>query len=73
MPPTFPALVGGKIATGPVDGHINQILKGKNAMPPFAAMLSDADVASVATFERNSWGNKAGDVQPAQVAALRGK
>jgi cytochrome c oxidase subunit 2 len=73
MPPAFPSLIGSKIATGPVDGHINQILKGKNAMPPFAAQLSDADVASVATFERNSWGNKAGDVQPAQVAALRGK
>ena len=26
---------------------------------------------AVATFERNSWGNKSGDVQPAQVAALR--
>lgn len=73
MPPTFPSLVGSKIATGPADGHITQILKGKNAMPAFAAMLSDADVASVATYERNSWGNKAGDVQPAQVAALRGK
>ena len=73
LPPTFPSLVGSKIATGPVEGHINQILKGKAAMPPFAAMLSDADVAAVATYERNSWGNKAGDVAPAQVAAQRGK
>jgi cytochrome c oxidase subunit 2 len=74
MPPTFPPLVGGKIATGPVDGHVTQILKGKNAMPPFADTLkSDTDIAAVATYERNSWGNKAGDVQPAQVAALRGK
>jgi len=71
MPPTFPSLAGSKIATGPVEGHIVQILKGKNVMPAFGPQLSDADVASVATYERNSWGNKAGDVQPAQVAAQR--
>jgi len=73
MKPAFPALVGSKVVAGPVDGHITQILKGKNAMPPFGPSLSDADVASVATYERNSWGNHSGDVQPAQVAALRGK
>jgi cytochrome c oxidase subunit 2 len=72
LPPTFPSLIGDKIVTGPAEGHINQILKGKNAMPPFAR-LSDADIAAVATFERNSWGNSAGEVQPAQVAAQRGK
>ncbi|MBV8062709.1 MAG: cytochrome c oxidase subunit II [Nevskia sp.] len=71
MPPAFPALAGSKVVAGSPDGHITQILKGKNAMPPFAAQLSDADIAAVATFERNSWGNKSGDVQPAQVAALR--
>jgi cytochrome c oxidase subunit 2 len=70
MAPTFPALIGSKVATGPFEAHVTQILKGKNAMPPFA-QLSDADIAAVATYERNSWGNKAGDVQPAQVAALR--
>ena len=72
LPPAFPPLVGSKVVAGPVEGHINQILKGKNAMPPFAS-LSDTDIASVATYERNSWGNHSGDVQPAQVAAQRGK
>lgn len=72
MPPTFPSLVGDKIVKGPVEGHITQVLKGKNAMPPFAS-LSDADIAAVVTYERNSWGNAAGEAQPAQVAALRGK
>ena len=71
MPPAFPALAGSKVVAGAADGHITQILKGKNAMPPFAAQLNDADVAAVATFERNSWGNHSGEVQPAQVAALR--
>jgi len=73
LPPTFPSLIGDKIVTGPVEGHINQILKGKNAMPPFAASLSDAEIAAVATYERNAWGNHAGEVQASQVAALRGK
>ena len=71
MKPAFPALVGSKVVAGPVEGHIIQILKGKNAMPPFGPSLSDADIAAVATYERNSWGNHSGDVQPAQVAALR--
>jgi cytochrome c oxidase subunit 2 len=73
LPPTFPSLVGDKIVTGPAAGHISQILKGKNAMPPFAPMLSDDEIAAVATYERNSWGNSAGEVQADQVAALRGK
>ena len=73
LKPTFPALAGSKVVAGPVDGQITQILKGKNAMPPFGAALSDADIASVATYERNSWGNHSGEVQPEQVTAARGK
>jgi cytochrome c oxidase subunit II len=72
MPPTFPALVGSKVANGPADAHIQHTLKGKNAMPAFAH-LSDVDLASAITYERSSWGNKGGPVQPAQVAAQRGK
>ena len=73
MPPAFPPLAGSKVVAGAADGHITQILKGKNAMPPFAAQLKDDDIAAVATYERNSWGNHSGDVQPAQVTAARGK
>ena len=73
LPPTFPALAGSKVVGGPAEGHVLQILKGKNAMPPFGPMLSDAEVAAVATYERNSFGNHSGDVQPSQVAALRNK
>jgi cytochrome c oxidase subunit 2 len=70
MPPTFPALKGGKIATGPVDGHIRQVFQGK-AMPPFGH-LSDEQIAAVVTYERNALGNSTGDViQPSQVKALR--
>jgi cytochrome c oxidase subunit 2 len=36
------------------------------------AHLSDVDIASVITFERNSWGNKTGEaIQPAEVRAAR--
>ena len=33
--------------------------------------LSNVELAAVITFERNSWGNKAGEVQPAEVRARR--
>ncbi|MBI2313162.1 MAG: cytochrome c oxidase subunit II [Betaproteobacteria bacterium] len=73
MPPAFPALNGSKVATGPKDAHVKLVLSGKanTAMASFK-QLSDADLAAVVTYERNSWGNKAGDlVQPAEVKALR--
>jgi cytochrome c oxidase subunit 2 len=71
QPPVFPALSGSKVVNGPVADHIKLVLSGKNAMPTWKA-LSDTDLASVITFERNSWNNKTGDVvQPADVKKLR--
>jgi cytochrome c oxidase subunit II len=72
MPPNFPSLHGSALANGPAEAHIQQTLKGKNLMPGFAH-LSDTDLAAVITYQRLSWGNKGGPVQPAQVAAQRGK
>jgi alcohol dehydrogenase (quinone), cytochrome c subunit len=40
-------------------------------MTPFRVLLSDQDVADVATFIRHSWGNEAGTVQASQVQELR--
>jgi mono/diheme cytochrome c family protein len=40
-------------------------------MPAFAAQLTDRQVAAIATFIRNSWGNEHGMVDPAVVTALR--
>ncbi len=74
VPNVFPALTGSKIATGPVAGHLNIVMKGKpgTAMAAFANQLSDADIAAVVTFERNGLGNNTGDVvQPSQVKGLR--
>ena len=41
------------------------------SMPSFAWKLTDQEVADVATFVRNSWGNQASPVGAAEVAALR--
>ena len=54
--------------------HVDRVLNGKagTAMQSFKATLSDADLAAIITFERNSFGNKKGDMlQPAQIKALR--
>jgi cytochrome c oxidase subunit 2 len=68
----FPALDGSKIANGPIAQHVSLVLKGKNAMPSWAPTLSDVEIASVITYERNSWGNHTGDIlQPKQVADAR--
>ena len=73
VPNTFPALSGSKIAGGDKAAHMEIVLNGKpgTAMAPFKH-LSDVEIASVLTFERNSWANKTGDmVAPADVKAAR--
>lgn len=70
----FPKLAGSAIATGPVAAHLKIVVNGKpgTAMQGFGPQLSDVDIAAVVTYERNSFGNKTGDVvQPAQVKAAR--
>jgi len=42
-------------------------------MPSFAWKLSDAEIADVLTFLRNSWGNRAAAVDADTVKKLRGK
>ncbi|MFI4937503.1 MAG: cytochrome c oxidase subunit II [Candidatus Berkiellales bacterium] len=74
LPPTFPALDGSQIVTKPEHKveQIKQILFGKKAMPAFGDQKSDFDIAAIATYERNAWGNKTGDViQPSDVKKIR--
>lgn len=40
-------------------------------MPPFAQQSSDEDIAAVLTYVRNSWGNRAPAVSPADVQRFR--
>ena len=83
MPPAFPALAGSPIVKGPLlgkdgkmlkDSHVNRVMNGKasTAMQAFRNTLSDVELAAVITYERNSFGNRQGDmIQPAQIKALR--
>jgi cytochrome c oxidase subunit II len=68
-----PALAGSKFVTGTEEGPIDTVLNGRpnTAMQAFSKQLSDTEIAAVITFARNSWGNKASDVQPAEVKARR--
>ena len=70
-PPAFPPLAGSKVVNGPKEGHMDIVLNGKagTAMAPFGKQLSDTDIAAVISYERGSWGNKSGIVQPAEVRA----
>jgi len=74
VPNAFPAIAGSPVATGDPSVHIDKIYNGVagTAMAAFAGMLNDADMAAVITYQRNAWGNDAGDmVQPAAIKALR--
>ncbi len=69
-----PGLVGDKVVLGPKEHQIDVVLNGQNngKMPPWKH-LSDVEIASVITYTRNTWGNKADEniVQPSEVKAQR--
>ncbi len=73
QPPVFPALSGSKVVQGPIDQQIGVVLNGRpgTAMQSFAR-LSDADLAAVITYTKNSWDNNTGKVvQPSDVKGAR--
>ena len=81
----FPPLSQTKWVTGSQDRLIRVILKGLHGpltvngkkyqgqvpMTPFGGLLKDEEVAAIATYVRNSFGNKAGVVTPQKVKAVR--
>jgi len=81
----FPPLAGSKWAIGNEDRLIKVVLKGMMGpldvngvkypgqvpMTPFAALLNDEEIASVLTYVRNSFGNKAPVVTAAKVKKVR--
>lgn len=75
LPPVYPALQSSSVAVGkPIERHIDIILNGVpgTAMQPYRSQLSDEEIAAIATYERNAWGNDTGDViQPADVHNVR--
>lgn len=75
VPGAFPSIAGSKIATGALSDHLDIVIFGsrKNpAMQAFGAQLSEADIASVITYQRNAFGNNMGDsVQPKEILAFK--
>ena len=73
LPPAFPPIAGSALAVGDAGAHISLVLNGKpgTAMAPYRDILDDASLAAVLTYQRNSWGNAASTVQPADVKAAR--
>jgi cytochrome c oxidase subunit 2 len=68
----FPAIDGSPVSMGPIQNHIDIVLKGRGQMPPWGHRLSDEDVAAVITYQRNAWKHRTNDmVDSKQVAARR--
>lgn len=85
VPGAFPPLKGsGVVNKDDATKHIGVVLDGMqgaraggvvytSVMPPFAGMLSDAEIADIIDYERSSWGNHGIPVNAAQVAAERAR
>jgi cytochrome c oxidase cbb3-type subunit II len=85
LPGAFPSLKGdGVVNKDDATKHIDVVLNGlhdarasgvvySSAMPPFAATLSDTEIADLIDYERSSWGNHGKPVIAAQVATERAK
>ncbi|HET9097084.1 MAG TPA: cytochrome c [Candidatus Baltobacteraceae bacterium] len=83
QPSVFPPLDGNPVVTGPADKVIAIVKNGLSGkitvagatyngqMPAWKGTLSDSDIASVVTYIRSAWSNKASAVTAAQVTAAK--
>jgi cytochrome c oxidase subunit 2 len=74
LAPGYPALAGSRVATGPLQDHIDIVLHGREgtAMQAWGDMLSETDIAAALTYTRNAFGNETGDVvQPQAIARIK--
>ena len=69
----FPALAGDPFVQGDAGPVIATVLAGRAGMPSFKDDINDADLASLLTYVRTSWGNKGKPLTPADIAAARAK
>jgi len=79
----FPPLAGSEWVTGDDAKLVRILLHGvtgpievagetfNSMMPPWGATLKDADIASVLTYVRSTWGNKGAPISAARVASIR--
>ena len=83
LPGAFPPLKGDPVVlAADATKHIKTVLNGAQGeniggttypspMPPFAATLSDSEVADIVNHERTAWGNQGKTVTAEQVKAAR--
>ena len=82
LPPVFPPLAGSEWVAKDASIAVRNIVNGMqgpvtvkgvtyNSMMPPVAGVSDADIADVLTYVRQSFGNKANAVTADQVKAIR--
>ncbi len=69
--PRAVTLAGNERAVGNAGRVARQIVRGGGFMPPFGRDLSNDDVAAVATYVRNAWGNDYGEVTTEDVEGVR--
>jgi len=68
-PPRFPSLVKDAMVTsGDASALIAVVKKGIGEMPAYGDRLSNAEIASILTYTRSSWGNQAAPVTAEDVA-----
>ena len=79
----FPPLAGSEWVNGNEKRITMILLKGligpvkvkgaafNGTMPPWEAALTEKKIAAVLTYVRQEWGNKAGPITPAQIAAAK--
>lgn len=83
VPSIYPALAGNRAVTLASSNNLVQLIRKGGfppstsgnprpfGMPPFGQILSNDDIAAVATFLRQSWGNMAAPVSTRDVASVR--
>ncbi len=83
LPGAFPPLAGNPVVVGDATAVVHIVKYGRSGalvvkgqrysgvMPAWNGTLSDTQIAQVITYVRASWGNHAGAVSPAQVAAVK--
>lgn len=81
-PGLFPPVAANPVVTGDAQKLIHIVKYGLNGkltaggraydgmMPAWSPLLSDADIASVLTYVRASWGNSASPITAEQVGAV---
>jgi mono/diheme cytochrome c family protein len=84
VPGAYPPLAGNRAVNLAVTANLVQVVLAGGyppatagnprpfGMPPYATVLSDADIAAVLTHIRAAWGNKAAPVSELDVARQRG-